>query len=55
MSMDKVICAMLKTSKDKSIGFVAFEPSEGGITPEVIEDMESLSKKLSALLGVMDK
>ena len=55
MSMDKVICVMLKTSKDKAIGFVAFEPLDGDVNPEVVEDIESLSEKLSALLGVMDK
>ena len=55
IGMDTIICVMLKTHKDKAVGFIAFEPSDDEISEELTEDITSLSKKLSALLGVMDK
>lgn len=48
------LCAILRTQKDKAIGFVTFG-TEKEIQEQDITDIKILASQLSALLGVLDK
>lgn len=48
------LCAVIKTQKGKSIGYVTFKKNEE-VTNEDVEDILELADKLAALLGILDK
>lgn len=53
MGMDNSLCVMLKTTRKKAIGYVAFA-SEKYFSEQDIADMLDLGNRLSGLLSVLD-
>lgn len=49
-----MLSVMLKSSKDKCIGYVAFY-KDNAVNNDDIEDLISVGSKLSTLLGILDK
>ena len=53
MEINKSMCTMLKVSKNKAIGYLAFNKQDG-FSDEDISDIQVLASKLSGLLGILD-
>jgi hypothetical protein len=54
MEQKKLLCCMLTTHSGKAIGYISFQ-KDSGYDISDIQDIQRLSKEITALLGVMDK